>query len=407
MDTISSAPPPSSESTLNSIITSSLNPIQTTSDSSNGNIKVIDSSNSIDDLTSTSITCNTTTDTITKTTTTTTTTGKTIEETIIKTEENITIKTKWNGKEYKVLINKSSTVFELKRQLETMTNVLSKRQKILGLSKGKQPTDDMVIGTLSIQDGHSVIMMGTPESNIIAETPKDIDDEVFNDFEFDYIPDSDEISHIEKNKIQLNEMKLRCGDISLINEPRPNKKLLVLDLDHTILDFKDQDVENMKRPHLEEFLVQSYQNYDIGIWSQTSWKWIEIKLTELGLLTNPKFKICFVMDQTLMFKVTSYRNVNGKERTKIKHQVKALEIIWTHKHLGKFFTSKNTLHVDDLSKNFAMNPKNGVHVPPFKIKDAKKYGDSVLFHLTKYLNNISSEEDFTKIDHKEWIRKIL
>ncbi|KAM9957526.1 hypothetical protein ACTFIR_009633 [Dictyostelium discoideum] len=402
MDTIVSSsstnPPTTTESTINSIIT--------TTDSNSNNTNDNNTSN--------------TTTTTTTTTTSTTTTTNIINDSDLKTtkttttiinEENskITIKTKWNGKEYKVLISKSSTVFDLKRQLETMTNVLSKRQKILGLSKGKQPTDEMIIESLSIQDNHSIIMMGTPESNIIADVPKTSGDtdEVFNDFEFDYIPDSDEISHIEKNKNQLLAMIERSNDISLINDPRPNKKLLVLDLDHTILDFKDQDVENMKRPHLEEFLVQSYQHYDIGIWSQTSWKWIEIKLTELGLLTNPRFKICFVMDQTLMFKVTTYRTINGKERTKIKHNVKALEVIWKHQHLGKFFSMKNTLHVDDLSKNFAMNPKNGVHVPPFKIKDAKKYGDNVLFHLTKYLKSISNEEDITLIDHKEWIRKIL
>ncbi|KAF2076778.1 hypothetical protein CYY_001905 [Polysphondylium violaceum] len=322
------------------------------------------------------------------------------------TQEKIEIKTKWNGKEYKISVYKSNTVADLKRELEVVTNVLSKRQKILGLSKGKQPLDEETMASLNIPMNHSIIMMGTPESYIIHQNDSD-EDEVFNDFEFDYIPDYDEITHIEKNRTSLTAMKERSNDISIINPPRKNKKLLVLDLDHTLLDFKDQNVENMKRPYLEEFLVSSYQDYDIGIWSQTSWKWIEIKLTELGLLTNPKFKICFVMDQTLMFKVTSFRNVNS-ERTEFKHQVKALEIIWCHKELGQHFTSKNTVHVDDLCKNFAMNPKNGVYIPPFKLKDAhKRLPDMALLHLAKYLKSIVNEEDFTKVSHTDWIKKLL
>jgi predicted HAD superfamily phosphohydrolase YqeG len=41
-------------------------------------------------------------------------------------------------------------------------------------------------------------------------------------------------------------------EINLMNPARPGKKLLVLDLDHTLLDFKDQ--ETHKRPHCIQFL---------------------------------------------------------------------------------------------------------------------------------------------------------
>ncbi|EFA84658.1 hypothetical protein PPL_01648 [Heterostelium album PN500] len=164
----------------------------------------------------------------------------------------------------------------------------------------------------------------------------------------------------------------------------------------------------MKRPYLEEFLKSSYEDYDIAIWSQTSWKWIEIKLTELGLLTNPNFKIGFVLDQTLMFSVTTYRPVPGKskDRTKIKHQVKALDIIWSHKTLGQYYSAQNTLHVDDLSKNFAMNPKNGVHIPAFKRKEPRSQSDNVLLFLSKYLKIVATETDLTKLNHNEWTKKV-
>jgi len=51
---------------------------------------------------------------------------------------------------------------------------------------------------------------------------------------------------------------------------------------------------------------------DIVFWSQTSWKWslfsssgcsthlfrLEIKLTELGILLHPDYRVCFVLDKS-------------------------------------------------------------------------------------------------------------
>jgi ubiquitin-like domain-containing CTD phosphatase 1 len=39
------------------------------------------------------------------------------------------------------------------------------------------------------------------------------------------------------------------------------------------------------------------QHYDLVVWSQTHWKWVEQKLTALGMLTHPGYKICFVLDR--------------------------------------------------------------------------------------------------------------
>lgn len=48
--------------------------------------------------------------------------------------------------------------------------------------------------------------------------------------------------------------------------------------------------EQMKRPHMDAFLTAVYEYYDLAIWSQTSWRWLELKLTELGFLSNPNYR---------------------------------------------------------------------------------------------------------------------
>lgn len=138
-----------------------------------------------------------------------------------------------------------------------------------------------------------------------------------------------------------------------------------------------------------------YPYYDLVVWSQTRHWWLEAKLTELGCLTDdrcelaicgrrnaallcsslvPPDKISFVLDRTPMFSITI--QPNGQEKRK--HQVKALEIIWKRfpHHFGpreyaaslltrtsranSTYAPDNTIHIDDLSRNFAMNPSCGL-----------------------------------------------
>ena len=61
----------------------------------------------------------------------------------------------------------------------------------------------------------------------------------------------------------------------------------------------------MKRPHMDWFLTVVYSQFDLAVWSQTSWRWLEVKLTELGMLENPGYKIAFALDKTSMFSIIS------------------------------------------------------------------------------------------------------
>lgn len=77
------------------------------------------------------------------------------------------------------------------------------------------------------------------------------------------------------------------------------------------------------------------------------------------MLADPRYKISFVIDRTPMFSIESMSR--GQRR---KHEVKALQLIWSR--FPSFYGPHNTLHVDDLSRNFAMNPRSGLKISPYK-----------------------------------------
>lgn len=69
-----------------------------------------------------------------------------------------------------------------------------------------------------------------------------------------------------------------------------------------------------------------YEHYDIVIWSQTHWRWLESKLVELGIVGGEyNYKISFVLDRLPMFPVFTFRSSGLMQ----KHEVKPLQYIWT------------------------------------------------------------------------------
>lgn len=171
---------------------------------------------------------------------------------------------------------------------------------------------------------------------------------------------------------------------------------------------------------MDEFLVTAYKHYDLVVWSQTSWRvssatycviyrsslnscaddvpfqWLETKLTELGMLTHPGYRFCFVLDKTSMFTVKSTR----RGGTSVVHHVKPLQIIWS-----KFprWGSHNTVHVDDLSRNFALNLTCGLKIKGYYRKKSKAQRDTELLGLSKYLEELATANvDFENVDFDSW-----
>jgi len=231
--------------------------------------------------------------------------------------------------------------------------------------------------------------MGTPEEKIFVD-PSDLPPEelpdVIDDFDLDFNAGSDLWLRHVANGENLKKFTEHT-EVHIMNPPREGYPLLVCDLDHCLLDFSskilqrdstgDRSAANaMKRPYMDQFLTAAYQHYDLVVWSQTSWRWLETKLIELGMVSNPGYKISFVLDKTSMFAIKSTR----RDGSSVTHHVKPLQIIWK-----KFprWSSKNTVHIDDLGRNFALNLSSGLKVSAYYRKKSSARRDAELLGVGK------------------------
>ncbi|KAK7467495.1 hypothetical protein VKT23_004549 [Stygiomarasmius scandens] len=317
----------------------------------------------------------------------------------------ITLQFTYSGKSYTINIADTDRVLDLKTSLYEQTKVPPERQKILGLVKGKLPPDQGTIADLNLTTGKKFTLLGTPEGDEIKDPSQLLNlSDVVNDLDLDLTKDTATLVAYQndlRNKRKVKEMTEKL-QVDIIYPLRPGKKLLVLDIDYTILDTKPLTSGSLPpaecaRPKLHEFLEQVYPYYDICIWSQTSWVWLETKLVELGMIgSDKKYQISFVLDRTCMFTVFTERD--GKPW---QHSVKALQIIWNH---FPQFNASNTIHIDDLSRNFALNPQSGLKIHAFKnAHTAQAMADRELEKLGKYLVWLVNEkEDFGTVGHKDW-----
>ncbi|KVH93518.1 hypothetical protein Ccrd_004437 [Cynara cardunculus var. scolymus] len=302
------------------------------------------------------------------------------------TEEEITLTVKWSGKEYTVRVCGDDSVAELKRRICQLTNVLPKRQKLLYPKIGSKLADDStLLSTLPLKSSLKMTMIGTVEDDIIVDQ---VDaPEIVDDFEIG----QDEVVDIKDKEVNKQKLKRR---IELRNPCREGKKLLVLDIDYTLFDHRStaENPLELMRPYLHEFLSAVYAEYDIIIWSATSMKWVELKMGQLGVLTNPSYKITALLDHLAMITVQSdSRGI---------FDCKPLGLIWAH--FPEFYSSKNTIMFDDLRRNFVMNPQNGLTIKPFRKAHANRDSDRELVKLTQYLLAIADLDDISILDHKKW-----
>ncbi|GER42897.1 ubiquitin-like domain-containing CTD phosphatase [Striga asiatica] len=307
------------------------------------------------------------------------------------TDEELTLTVKWNGKEYTVRVCGQDTVGELKLRICEVTNVLPKRQKLLYPKLASKLADDsLFLSQIPLRTSLKMTMIGTVEDDIIVdpvESPEIIDDLELEQAEFIDIKDNEIYQQKLRRRIELYKIKIR-------NPCRKGKKLLVLDIDYTLFDHRSpaEHPRELMRPYLHEFLSAVYAEYDIMIWSATSMRWVETKMKELGVLTNPNYKITALLDHSAMISVHS--DTHGVINCK------PLGMIWAH--FPEYYSAKNTIMFDDLRRNFVMNPQNGLTIKPFRKAHLNRETDEELVKLTQYLLTIAELQDLSSLDHKKW-----
>ena len=250
-------------------------------------------------------------------------------------EQPLEFNTTFQGQKLVLRVKRDGVVADLKAAITDETQVPAKRQKLIGLVKGALPPDESKLAELVGPRGEKpptkFLLMGTPDDKLFVDS-KDRDDlpEILDDLDpdFDYQALSDEWHRSRRHAATLEKFVAKT-EINWLTPRRKGKKLLVVDLDHTLLDFNRHDPPtqvsaNSKRPGMDAFLEAVYEDYDLVVWSQTHWRWLELKLTALGMLSSSKFKICFVLDKTSMFRIVSRR----KDGSEFKHAVKPLRLIW-------------------------------------------------------------------------------
>ncbi|BGP36786.1 hypothetical protein JCM10449v2_000688 [Rhodotorula kratochvilovae] len=321
----------------------------------------------------------------------------------------------FRGRKQEVTVREFDTVGDLKQLLWSVTGVPPDRQKLVGLVKGKLPGDEQEVVKLGLGPAATgkvkeFMMIGTPE----GEEAKAVGPSEKDDGDLDYAAQDEKkraywAAQSVRNRRKLKEAADKL-ELNIMSPPRPGKKLLVLDLDGCILDtslWKHDEfafpTEMFARPYLHDFLRLISPAYDIIVWSQTSWRWLEQKLIELNMIGPTKrgdYHIVTTIDRTPMFSIYSERD--GKP--------------WAHEGLGiiwaKFenqYTAENTIHVDDLARNFALQPANGLRVKAYKdaLTRDRMSSDRELLYVARYLLQISNHEDLTRLDHSRYKKSKL
>ncbi|WVN85072.1 HAD hydrolase, family IIID [Cryptococcus depauperatus CBS 7841] len=318
------------------------------------------------------------------------------------------LKMQWGGKVYDVRVEGNDMVYDFRETIASLTNVPPDSQKLIGLSpsiKGKLNAshDATRFALLNVKKGGKFVLVGTRVDERFLDPVKVEGEGGEGDFDVDY--KGGNVGQDPRNLRKVQEL-VQKYPVTVMNEPRQGKRLLVLDLDYTIVDTKpllegSLPPSECARPGLHEFLEQVYPYYDIAIWSQTSWRWLETKLVELDLIGGHRaYKISFVVDRSCMFPVFSQ-----KDGQPYKHEVKPLAYLWAS---FPQWSAKNSIHIDDLSRNFALNPGEGLKIRAFNSARLPEGStDRELKYLGLYLVHIATTvHDFTTIYHKDWTRAV-
>ena len=182
----------------------------------------------------------------------------------------------------------------------------------------------------------------------------------------------------------------------------PDKKVVILDLDETIINSAEKDSFNFKkykdkveefkyhdmdgyylvfeRPELQEFLDFLFENFNVSVWTAATKDYAKF-IVDKSILTKKNRNL-----DHLFF---SYHCDYCK---KLNNGTKDLDMLWEHYNLPGY-SKDSTILIDDYNKVYKTNvknkkqPNNCFKIVPFVFKKKSSENDNELNKIKEYLVN--------------------
>jgi ubiquitin-like domain-containing CTD phosphatase 1 len=161
-----------------------------------------------------------------------------MEDSTLENVIGVTLIAKFNKQQIELIdLHPWTTIREVKEMLQEETNILAKRQKLVGLvakdGGAKGVVDSLTLDGLLTKNAktgeykHQFILMGTPEEQIFVDPSQKTDlPDVVDDFELDFSAGSNEWLNHVANGEKLAQFTEKTA-VHLMNQPRHGKPLLV------------------------------------------------------------------------------------------------------------------------------------------------------------------------------------
>ena len=218
------------------------------------------------------------------------------------------------GAEREVPVEGSESVAELQQRIAA---TLSTRCQVRVCFKGKELGSDTSIAGAGVTPAHFVVaLLATDEPPPKRSRPPASAPEAAAPFARSLPPDMAASAAIARFGSLPTTVRGLAGpfqSICVLGEPRPGKRLCVMDIDHTLYDptgqgnatiseaAYDASIGSRCRPGLDAFLCSAYREYDLMIWSASSMRRIMTLLAQMGLFApSAEYRILAVLDNSSM-----------------------------------------------------------------------------------------------------------
>ena len=180
--------------------------------------------------------------------------------------------------------------------------------------------------------------------------------------------------------------------------PDVDKKLLILDLDETLIFAEETPLERQedfivgqyfvyKRPHLQEFIGFCLENFDVAVWTSSTNNYAE-QIIE-NIFPNPN-ELKFFWSRlrcTISFDEELMENFHEKKMTKVRR---------------RGYDLAKVIVVDDSPEKWRNSYGNLVRVKPF----FGEIDDNELQKLIIYLKELTDAQNIRKIEKRMWQNRI-